>query len=69
MTETGVNLHRDYKGLLLCELCWDGAHFGHKLNSKGERTSTKFSRCLQGGCECPCREILAEQKAKRKRIA
>lgn len=69
MTDAKVKLRRDFKGQMLCEPCFNNAHYGHKVNYNGKRTSVKFLRCLQGGCECLCRAVLAEQEAKRKAIA
>lgn len=62
-------LRRDFKGQLLCEKCWNGAHYEHKTNKiTGRKTSVKISLCLQGGCECHCRELLAEKEKEREKM-
>ena len=53
----------DYRGLRLCEGCWDGLHFTTRL--KGP----KICLCALGDCQCPCRNMQknwAEQLRKMK---
>lgn len=64
--EQEIKLRRDFMQRLLCVHCWDGLHYGFKLNPKGERMGVKVSRCLRNGCECLCVALLEEQEVKRK---
>lgn len=57
---------KDYKGMTLCEHCWNGAHYSYETNSDGKRVG-KLSNCLEGGCQCPCREMLSEKQPRIKR--
>jgi hypothetical protein len=50
----------DYMGRKLCEPCWNGLHYLHR--TKDGKKLEKLSQCDGGGCECPCRQLLAEEK-------
>lgn len=53
-------LKKDYRGLLLCEPCWNNQH-----NHKEWGTKRKvIVDCLQNGCQCPCVELLHEKHPK-----
>lgn len=54
----------DYRGLRLCDSCWNGTHFHRAVGRTGKLQSKVVVDCTGGDCECPCRELLAERKAK-----
>jgi len=54
---------RDYKGQRLCTHCWHNYHWCTTGKGKNAR---KKSVCLDGGCECHCREMLAEKPRRAK---
>lgn len=62
ITTNASNCRRDYKGLALCEACWNGSHCHRSVGGKGNLTNKIIVDCLGGACECPCRELLAEKK-------
>lgn len=53
-SEKLIPLTKDARGLLLCNPCWDGEH-DHKARGG------PVSRCLRGGCQCPCYELARER--------
>jgi hypothetical protein len=42
-------LTKDYRGLKLCEACWNGNHFVRKISPP-----EVICACLRMGCQCPC---------------
>ena len=50
----------DYRGMRLCQPCWDGEHYS-KL--KGQ---AKLCRCEGVSCECPCAELMKPVRRKKK---
>lgn len=54
--EVYFGMRRDYKGLLICNSCWDNRHWH---TSKGPHAA-RIIDCEGGLCECPCRGLLAE---------
>lgn len=68
MTKFVGEVKQDYRGLCLCEPCWNGVHF-----RKGER-GQRICQCNLGLCDCPCSQMKDNQQevsrnAKAKRLA
>jgi hypothetical protein len=49
-------VQRDYRGLLVCNSCWDNRHWHRTHGSK----AITIVDCEGGACECPCRGVLAD---------
>jgi hypothetical protein len=71
----------DFRGMTLCKNCWDGNHYyryeiSRDVNDHGKpkkiivssgRGSNVFSNCLEGQCECQCRNLAKEKRPRVKR--
>ena len=69
-----MKLTKDYRGLNLCEPCFNGHHFGLKIGKRvGAEGAEDRSvcKCQENGCECPCSRMAGAQMREtiRKRTA
>jgi len=61
-------LKKDFLGRWLCLHCTNGVHYVRKTNVRtGKKTGAISSNCLQGGCQCYCRERLEEKQRRARR--
>lgn len=60
-------LMKDYRGLMLCCQCWNLLHYDTETDDSNKVVG-KISLCEDGGCQCPCREILTEKHPRKKRV-
>ena len=59
---------KDWRGLHLCDACWNGMHF------VTDDLGKKINNCNHGECECPCQKMQQNQadenwSRKQKRLA
>jgi hypothetical protein len=53
---------RDYKGMKLCDNCWNGKHYAFKDKNDRGKLINKYCACNGCGCECPCAELMQPER-------
>jgi hypothetical protein len=56
-------LTKDFRGLKLCEACWNGVH-----RIRAHNPERWVIHCKGMGCECPCTQLEASQSDFNRRI-
>jgi hypothetical protein len=54
---------KDYRGLRLCEACWNGVHWTKQKmrGDDGKFHRTAVNHCERGTCQCPCPQLPADR--------